>query len=62
MTRGMRLLIVFCVFVAVVVLMMDCTKKTMRKKKMEQDGAPAGGHGLLVPDPDAGRPAAAGKA
>lgn len=66
MTRGMRLLIVFSVFVAVVVLMMDCTKKTMRKKKLDQGGAPEGGHGILVPDAlrpaPGGAPLPAGKA
>lgn len=51
MTRGMRLLIVFCVFVGVVVLMMDCTKKTMRKKKAKDPGGEGGGASLLIPAP-----------
>ncbi|HLP42681.1 MAG TPA: hypothetical protein VK465_14320 [Fibrobacteria bacterium] len=52
MTRGMRLLIVFCLFVGVVVMMMDCTKKTMRKKKVKDPGVEGGGTSLLVPSPN----------
>lgn len=49
MTRGMRLLIVFCVFVLVIVLMMDCAKKSMRKKHTVP--VPEGeSHGWIVPD------------
>jgi hypothetical protein len=48
MTRGMRLMIVFCVFVLTIILMMDCAKKSMKKKKAEEGGA---GHSRLIPDP-----------
>jgi hypothetical protein len=44
----MRLMIVFSVFVLVIVLMMDCAKKTMKKKKAETGGE---GQSWLIPDP-----------
>jgi hypothetical protein len=50
MSRGMRLMIVFCVFVLVIVLMMDCAKKTMKKKHAEEEGQ---GQSWLVPNPAA---------
>jgi hypothetical protein len=49
MTRGMRLMIVFCFIIGVIVLMMDCTKKSMRKKKQEATGE--GRQGWVLPDP-----------
>ena len=57
MTRGMRLLIVFCFIIGVIVLMMDCTRKSMRKKKQEaMDG---GRQGWVVPDYSRSSPRAA---
>jgi hypothetical protein len=49
MTRGMRLMIVFCFIIGVIVLMMDCTRKSMRKKK--QEATEDGRQGWFVPDP-----------
>lgn len=49
MTRGMRLMIVFCVFVLVIVLMMDCAKKTMKKK--HDPNTEIEHHGWLIPEP-----------
>lgn len=49
MTRGMRLMIVFCLIIGVIVLMMDCTRKSMRKKKQESMGD--GPQGWVIPDP-----------
>jgi hypothetical protein len=49
MTRGTRLAIVFCLFLGVILMMMDCAKKTMRKKQ-QGGGADHGGQGWLVPD------------
>ena len=46
MTRGMRLLILLFVFVAVIAGMMDCAKKTMKKKKLHQE---EGESGWLLP-------------
>lgn len=54
MTRGMRLMIVFCVFIGVIVLMMDCAKKTMKKKK---DGDEVGTQGWHMPVEGMGHPA-----
>lgn len=54
MTRGMRLLIVFCVFIGVIMLMMDCAKKTMRKK--QTGGAEGESQGRMVPEAES-RPA-----
>lgn len=48
MSRGMRLMIVFCVFVLVIILMMDCAKKTMKKKHSKEGGE---SQGWLIPDP-----------
>jgi hypothetical protein len=48
MTRGTRLTLVFCLFLGVVLLMMDCAKKTMKKKR-QGGGVDHGGQGWLVP-------------
>jgi hypothetical protein len=48
MTRGTRLTLVFCLFLGVVLLMMDCAKKTMKRKK-QVEGVDQGGQGWLVP-------------
>lgn len=51
MTRGTRLMIVFCLFIGVIVLMMDCAKKTMKQKKHHgEDGAGDGGQGWILPE------------
>lgn len=49
MTRGMRIMIVFCLFIGVIVLMMDCAKKTM-KKKHKDVGSEGGGQSWFVPE------------
>lgn len=49
MTRGMRLMIVFCIIIGVIVLMMDCTRKSMLKKK--QEATDDGRQGWVLPDP-----------
>lgn len=48
MTRGTRLTLVFCLFLGVILLMMDCAKKTMKRKK-QVEGVDQGGQGWLVP-------------
>ncbi len=45
MTRGTRLLIMCLVLFGVILLMMDCAKKTMKKKKPADGLAP---QGLLI--------------
>ena len=59
MTRGMRLMIVFCLFIGVIVLMMDCAKKTMKKKKHVEDGA-GDSQGWILPETGAGPASAPG--
>lgn len=48
MTRGTRLAIVFCLFLGVVLLMTDCARKTMKRKK-QGEGMDQGSQSWLVP-------------
>jgi hypothetical protein len=48
MTRGMRLLLMFLVLIGVVILMMDCAKKSLQKQKAPKAVAPTS-QGSLQP-------------
>jgi hypothetical protein len=49
MTRGVRMLLVFLFLMGVIMLMMDCAKKSMHKKKPHQEGGEPS-HGWLQPE------------
>ena len=58
MTRGMRLMIVFCLFIGVIVLMMDCAKKTMKQKQHHGEDGTGDSQGWYFPESGT-RPASA---